>query len=360
MHVAFDASVVQTRLKGAGRVLVNLAAAMPRVDPSRRYSTLAFPNGAEVLRDAGMETEIVEVSAMSGLSWEMYGLANAASALGADVVFTLREIVSGGGPPTVLHLAEAPAYRLRSDLRLRPAKHIAKDVLLQALLRRSIRHAAVVTAASEATASWLGRRYGIDPPVIPPGIDLFFLEVGARSDAEPYLLHPATGDRRENTDLVLRAYAASTPPAALVLVGTPVQEQEPIAVRARALGIAPNDIRIHGWVSDEELLALYRGAVALVHPARFEGFAGLQPLEAMAQGTPVIALEAPGVTEALSDVAILVAEDPVALGAAMRQLATDEHACAEWGDRGRAFARAFTWERAAGSFVQVFDELARA
>ena len=350
---------MQTRLKGAGRVVLNLAAALPRVDPSRRYSVVAFPEGAQLLRRSEMEAEIVEAPPTSALSWEMRGLPDAASALGADVVVTLREVVARRGPPTVMHLAEAPAYRLHSDLRQRPARHIAKDVLLQAMLRRSIRHAAVVTAASEATATWLGRRYGIDPPVIPPGIDPFFLEGGTRSDAEPYLLHPATGDRRENTDLVLRAYAASTPPVALVLVGTPVPEQESLAIRARALGIAPHAIRIHGWVSDEELRDLYRGAAALVHPARYEGFAGLQPLEAMAQGTPVIALEAPGVTEALTDVAILVAEDLVAIGGAMRELATDEHARAEWGDRGRAFARAFTWERAAGSFVQVFDELAQ-
>jgi glycosyltransferase involved in cell wall biosynthesis len=43
-----------------------------------------------------------------------------------------------------------------------------------------------------------------------------------------------------------------------------------------------------GRVSDEELLALYQGATALVFPSLYEGF-GIPPLEAMAQGCLVLA-----------------------------------------------------------------------
>jgi glycosyltransferase involved in cell wall biosynthesis len=213
-----------------------------------------------------------------------------------------------------------------------------------------------VTAASEATAGWLRDRYGIDPQVIPPGIDPFFLEPAEPPSEEPYLLHPATGDRRENTDLVLRAYAGAEPPAELVLVGMPPGEAEAITDRAEAIGIDARSLRIHGWVSDEKLRALYRGAVALVHPARYEGFAGLQPLEAMAQGTLVIALEAPGVTEALSGVALLVPEDATALGDAMCRV-SDPGFGTELAERGMRFATSFTWERAARSFVDVLDVL---
>jgi glycosyltransferase involved in cell wall biosynthesis len=285
-------------------------------------------------------------------------LATIAIELRADAVLTLREIVTPGGPPTLMHVAEPPAYRLRGNMRRRPPKHVAKDIVLQSMLGRSVRHAAAVTAASEATADWLRDRYHIDPPVIPPGIDPFFLEQAESSSGERFFLHPATGDRRENTDLVLRAYAAAAPQAELVLVGAPPGQAAAITDRAKALGIDARLLEIHGWVSDEHLRGLYRGALALVHPARYEGFAGLQPLEAMAQGTPVIALSAPGVTEALHDVAMLVAGNPAALGEAMRRLVSDPSERARLGERGRAFAREFTWERAARSFVQVLDDLA--
>jgi len=358
MHVVIDGSVVQARLKGAGRVVVNLANFLPRVGEAHRFSIVAFPEGATFLRGCVEGSEVVEVPLVGGFSWERHGLTGTAAELGADAVLTLREIVWPGGPPTLMHIAEPPAYRLRTNVRRRPPRHVAKDVVLQSLLGRSIRNAAAVTAASETTASWLHERYGIDPPVIPPGIDPFFLETAADSDGEPYLLHPATGDRRENTDLVLRAFATASPPGALVLVGTPPHQADDLIVRASALGIAREAFRVHGWVSDEELRGLYRRAAALVHPARYEGFAGLQPLEAMAQGTPVIALDAPGVTEALQGNAVLIDDDPEALGEAMRLLASDESERARVGERGRAFARQFTWERSARSFAEILDSLA--
>jgi glycosyltransferase involved in cell wall biosynthesis len=350
-----DATVVTQRSKGAGRVIANLARALPTVDPGRRYLAATFADGAGVLSDHP-GGEIVTVPDSNTLRWERRGLAEWGDRLKADAIITVREVVFAGGPPVVLHLAEPPAYRLRRELRYRPARHVAKDVLLQGMLHRSLRRAAAVTAASEGTADWVRERYGIDSPVIPPGIDPFFLERGEPTIGEPYLLHPATGDRRENTDLVLRAYAEAAPPAELILVGMPPGQAEEITDRAKALGIDARSLQMHGWVSDEQLRALYRGAVALVHPARYEGFAGLQPLEAMAQGTPVIALDAPGVTEALSDVAELVPEDATALGDAMRRL-SDPGFGTEMADRGIAFAKSFTWERAARSFVEVLDGL---
>jgi glycosyltransferase involved in cell wall biosynthesis len=69
-------------------------------------------------------------------------------------------------------------------------------------------------------------------------------------------------------------------------------------------------------------------------------------------------LAAPGVTEALQGVALLVTEDPESLEEAMQLLASDATERARVGERGRIFARQFTWERAARSFAQVLDGLA--
>jgi glycosyltransferase involved in cell wall biosynthesis len=78
----------------------------------------------------------------------------------------------------------------------------------------------------------------------------------------------------------------------------------------------------------------------------------------MAQGTVVIALEAPGVTEALSGLAELVPEDAAALSAAMRRV-SDPSFGSEMAERGVAFATSFTWERAARAFVSVLDDLGK-
>jgi glycosyltransferase involved in cell wall biosynthesis len=157
---------------------------------------------------------------------------------------------------------------------------------------------------------------------------------------------------------VLRAFALLRPiNARLVLIGTPDDERTRLGERARAVGVAEH-VEFVGWVSDERLRDLYRGAIALVHPSRYEGFAGLQPLEAMAQGIPVLALDAPGTTEALDGVAELVrTEHPEDLADAMRRLATDEIHRARLGETGRERVCDFTWERAAARFVEVFKEL---
>ena len=84
----------------------------------------------------------------------------------------------------------------------------------------------------------------------------------------------------------------------------------------------------------------------------------MQPLEAMAQGTPVVALEAAGVTEALGSAAELVPRDrPDLLAAALRNLATNNGLRAYLGEAGRAKAQGFTWSRAAAAFVEVLVQV---
>lgn len=60
--------------------------------------------------------------------------------------------------------------------------------------------------------------------------------------------------------------------------------------------IAGPTVEFLGEVSDQELIKLYADAKALIYPSLQEDF-GLVPVEAMALGTPVIALRQGGVTE---------------------------------------------------------------
>ena len=85
----------------------------------------------------------------------------------------------------------------------------------------------------------------------------------------------------------------------------------------RAAGARGSAHAALGFVSDEELAGLYRGAAVAVYPSRFEGF-GMPIVEAMACGTPVVASSHPSLDEASGDVAVRAdPEDPAAIAAAI-------------------------------------------
>lgn len=196
--------------------------------------------------------------------------------------------------------------------------------------------------------------------VIHHGVNAEFFSRGTDDTARraPYLLTVA--NKREHKRLetaihVLARLAPSMPTLRLVMVGSRDAHAPVLRALAQSLGVAERVDDLER-VDDAALAALYRGAVALLVPSRSEGF-GLVVLEAMASGTPVIAVDRPPLPEVVGDAGILVPyDDAAAMAVAVASLTPD--ARARWIARGRARAESFTWQRAAEQVAAVLQSAA--
>ncbi len=269
-------------------------------------------------------------------AWLHVGLPRAARLAGADVVHHPLPAHSRR-----IGVAQVTTVQDVAFLHLRGLYDPAWRRLAGRTYRRSARRCAIVVCPTHTTATEVVALLGADRDrvvVVPYGPGQ--VEGAAPPDAsEPGagpLLFVGDAEPRKNLAGLLEAYSAyraqDAAPARLVLAGG-------AASAATAPGVTP----VPG-PGTGELIELYRGARALVHPSLHEGF-GFTPLEAMALGVPVLAVRNPGTEEVCGDAALLVA--PTELAQGLRRIAADPALRADLSRRGRERARSFSWAQAA-------------
>jgi glycosyltransferase involved in cell wall biosynthesis len=331
--VVVDADVLGRRRTGDETYVLNLL---------RELSPLAAPAGirlAAVTRRPDLVPAGVEAIALGARSQELrmsYLLPRLLRTLGAGLVHTQYALPFRCPCPAVVTIHDLSFER---DPSLMGRWH---GLVFRTTVPRAARAAAAVLTVSERSKRDVIELYGLSPDrivVTPNGVDPVFRP----GDGSPgdYLLSVGAIQPRKN-----QAAAA----AAAREVGIPLRVAGPAKDAATARSLRESGAVLLGYVPDDELAALYRGAVCLVQASHYEGF-GLPVLEAMASGTPVVTVREEALLEVVGDAAVVVDDDGLADGI-RRAIAERERLVRAGLER----ARAFSWRTTAEATLRVYLE----
>jgi glycosyltransferase involved in cell wall biosynthesis len=232
---------------------------------------------------------------------------------------------------------------------------------------RSLQRARVVTCTDSTRTDLIGR-HGLrteQVSVVALGVDLdrFTGSGPVRKRASSYFFCLASADPRDHCELVLEAFAefrsGSSDAVSLVIAGDLGHQTSRIEAMSRHLGVDAF-VDLPGRISDEELSAYYAGSLATICASSDEGF-GLQPLEALACGSLLIAARTPAVEEVTRGAVVLWTGLEVGpLAAAMSTALSSPPLREEAAKTNPAIAARFDWSVTATELHRLLHELALA
>jgi len=156
--------------------------------------------------------------------------------------------------------------------------------------------------------------------------------------------------------ILARVRAAAGAEVTLTVAGSRDPRYPEASDLASELGVE-DAVRWTGYLSDEDLCKLYREADVLVHPSRYEGF-GLQVVEAMASGLPVVCSNAGALPEVAGDAAIRHdPDDEDGFVESILRVLGDAELGRKMSEEGIRQASQFTWNGTAGQTLRIYESM---
>lgn len=213
--------------------------------------------------------------------------------------------------------------------------------------RRNIRQASAVLTNSHFAAAQAAAAYGIACAVCYLGVNTDCFRP-LSLPAGNYLLSVGAVHYYKGYRFLVRALArlpaASRPRLIIAANSADADELSAVTRLAAELGVALSVRRV---TADQELAMLYNQALAFVYAPHLEPW-GLAAVEAMACGTPVVAVGEGGVLESVVDgeTGVLTPRDEDAYAAALHKLLSRRECRQQLGRQAAQHARAcFPWSR---------------
>ncbi|MEI8338946.1 MAG: glycosyltransferase family 1 protein [bacterium] len=240
---------------------------------------------------------------------------------------------------------------------------------LSRFVPRSAKKASKIITISEYTKKSLMRHYGLGSEgivVINPAVNHNIFRERSRSEIDKvkakygikkeYLLYLGTIEPRKNIEGIIDAYSGLDESIKneyeLVLAGGKGWLDDEIQKK-----ISSNINKI-GYVDEADIPALYSGAKIFLYPSHYEGW-GMQILESMACGTPVITANNSSLSEAGGSAAIYINNnDSQDLKDKISLLLNDKTLYSKSVQMGIKHAGQFTWQKSAIKLKSTIEELA--
>lgn len=237
---------------------------------------------------------------------------------------------------------------------------------------KAVNKADRVIAISESTKKAIIKHYRVDEskiavinpaldhavyrPVPSRGVEKVKNQYGIKKE---YLLYLGTIEPRKNIASIIKAYSQLPDGVRskyqLVLAGGKGWLDDDI--EALISNSNPGEIVKTGYVENKDKPALYTGAEVFIYPSIFEGW-GMQVVEAMACGTPVITADNSSLPEAGGKAAAYVkAGNDSQLTRAIQDMLKNKSSYNMRVKLGLEHAAKFTWEKSGSQLKTVFKDL---
>jgi glycosyltransferase involved in cell wall biosynthesis len=359
MKVVIDARMYgPERWTGIGRYLQNLLAQLEQLDHATEFVVLLGPDNFELYQPTSPNFSKVLAPWAPYSVGEQIGLARLLWKLRPDLVHFASPnapLLYFGKRVTTVHDLTLLFYDTSRYSGLRGRVSQLKRLVFRLVLWYGIKVSRAVMTPTQYVKKQLMDRYhvsdqkvvatvlSVDSTMAPPEpIDRFALQDG-------YVLYVGNCYPYKNVGQLVEAFQLLPPEwvnLQLVLVGRDDTFRDRLKAQVAELGLG-NRVVFTGQVSDGELVSLYQHAGLYAYPSLSEGF-GLQGLEAMVHGVPVLAANASCLPETCGDAAAYFEPgSAVDLARMINELLSNQQRRLELRQAGLSRVTQFSWRRTA-------------